>query len=223
MSKHVYCIYKSVGRKHLEYFEFSTLLSDITNAVNSRPLTYSDSDFDDLCVLTPNSFLKLQACPRVTFGSLDQTELKAPTRKQLVESLNKRENLFDQFKEMWYDYYLLSLREHSRNVYPGDWEERIKIGEVVLISSANKPRHTWSLGRVTQLLTGTDGKTRIVKLRRAGGSDEEVYPLNLLYPLELSLLTEESVQEKTEPQAQMNKERPVRAAAEACKKRLRNH
>ena len=45
-------------RSKLDYFDFITLLSDIQNAINSRPLTYVSSEND--CVpLTPNSFLKL--------------------------------------------------------------------------------------------------------------------------------------------------------------------
>jgi len=34
-------LHKTVGRKHLPYFEFITLLSDLQNSINSRPLTQS--------------------------------------------------------------------------------------------------------------------------------------------------------------------------------------
>ena len=53
------CLSKTVGRKQLEYFNFKTVLSDVTNALNSRPLTYRNNDDPSYDVLTPNSFLKL--------------------------------------------------------------------------------------------------------------------------------------------------------------------
>ena len=137
------CIYKCVGRKHLEYFSFISLLTDIGNAINSRPLTYGETEVDELHIITPNSFLKLQEIPRVSFESLDQVKLPIPPRTGLVSNLSKREDLFDVFKDMWYEYYLLSLREHSRKIYPGNWEELIKVGDVVLIYSSTKPRHCW--------------------------------------------------------------------------------
>ena len=33
-----FCLFKLVGRKSVEYFEFLTLLSDVQNVINSRPI-----------------------------------------------------------------------------------------------------------------------------------------------------------------------------------------
>ena len=51
------CLYKSIGRSRLSNFELLTVISDVQNAVNSRPLTYRSSD-NDLETITPNCFLK---------------------------------------------------------------------------------------------------------------------------------------------------------------------
>jgi hypothetical protein len=40
-----------------------------------------------------------------------------------------------EFEEMWYDEYLLSLREAIQNSNEPSWEYRIKIGDIVLESS----------------------------------------------------------------------------------------
>ena len=50
------CLHKTVGRSHIKYFDLITLISDIQNATNSRPLTYRNSD-SNLEVITPNCFL----------------------------------------------------------------------------------------------------------------------------------------------------------------------
>ena len=64
----------------------------------------------------------------------------------------------------------------------------MQLGDLVLIHSPVKTRSYWPMGRVVKLLTGSDNKTRCVKLRRSD-STEEVYSVNHLYPLELSLMT----------------------------------
>ena len=63
-------IYKSIGRKRLEYFSFAALLSDIQNIINSRPLTYNGSDPCDLEIISPNSFLKILTSNSFNFESL---------------------------------------------------------------------------------------------------------------------------------------------------------
>ena len=62
------------------------------------------------------------------------------------------------------------------------------VGDVDLIHSPVKTRSYWPMGRVVKLLTGSDNKTRCVRLRRSY-STEEVYSVYHLYPLELSLMT----------------------------------
>ena len=52
------CLYKVVGRSAIGYFKLLTILSDIENAVNSRPLTYRCSGDSSLEIITPNCFLK---------------------------------------------------------------------------------------------------------------------------------------------------------------------
>ena len=156
------CIYKSVGRKKLEYFQFCSLLSDVQNAVNSRPLTYRDSDPNNLEVVTPNSFLKVGLSRELNFDSIDGSEIEFPNRKKLIDTLNKRAHIFSAFKDLWVNSYLLSLRETSRDMHQIDWIDRIKVGDVVLIQSPIKLRIHWPMGRVSELLTGTDSKTRCV-------------------------------------------------------------
>ena len=213
------CLYKTIGKKKLDFFQFSSLLVDIQNIVNSRPLTYDDNSIDNLTVISPNHFLKLSNYKNINFSSLDQSDLEFPSRNELVKTLTHRDELFSNLRSMWYESYLLSLREQSKDMYQADWVDRIKVGDIVLIHSDVRPRPEWPLGRVTRLLTGADGRTRSVKLVR-GGSVEEVHSVQLLYPLELSLLTDEK---ETSPDNIPDQEiaRPVRASAIKCKEKLK--
>ena len=118
------CLQKVLGRKQVDYFELLTLLSDIQEAINSRPLTYVDIDDITKPQLTPNSFLKPFPGRSVVFGQESGSEVPKATRKTLVNSLNRREDRLEFFKDIWYNEYLLSLREASRNLYQTPWEKK---------------------------------------------------------------------------------------------------
>ena len=124
----------------------------------------------------------------MNFGYLDGSDLEFPNRKSLIKTLNRREETFSKFKSLWFESYLLSLRESSRDTYENNWDDRVKVGDIVLIHSPFKSRIHWPIGRVIELLTGSDTKTRCVKVQRSDSS-VEVYSISHLYPLELSLLT----------------------------------
>ena len=183
------CLSKTVGRKQLEYFNFKTVLSDVTNALNSRPLTYRNNDDLTYDVLTPNSFLKVDNGRSVLFGQVTGSEIKIPRRSELVSALDKRENALDHFKELWYTEYLVSLRETGKDFYQEKWVNRIEIDDVVLISDPIKSRHHWKLGRVLEKITGYDGIVRSVKLVKPDRTTA-VHAVCHLYPMELSVASQ---------------------------------
>jgi hypothetical protein len=181
------CLYKVVGRSKLSYFDLLTTLSDIQNAINSRPLTYRTSD-NELDIITPNHFIKANVNPALVISKDDSSLVweEDVDRDSLVKSLELREQLFSKFRELWYDQYLLSLREQKKQLYDTDWQNVIKAGDIVLVKMPNKPRPFWLLGRVLQLVMGFDNKVRSVKLKRADGVECH-HSLCHLYPLELNV------------------------------------
>ena len=60
------CLYKTVGRARLAYFELLTIISDVQSAINARPLTYRSSE-NNLEVITPSSFLRVYSNPHLLF------------------------------------------------------------------------------------------------------------------------------------------------------------
>ena len=182
------CLYKTVGRARLAYFELLTVISDVQSAINARPLTYRSSE-SDLEVITPSSFLKFYSNPHLIFKDSDERYLwdqDPPTRDALSQSIAIRDEVFAEFKEQWYNTYLLSLREHSRDLHQCNWQNKVKAGDVVLVKIPNKSRPYWLLGRVLELIVGHDNLVRSVKLKRGDGAVVH-HSINHLYPLELSL------------------------------------
>ncbi len=177
------CLYKVVGRAKLTYYELLTSLSSIQLAINSRPLTYRSSS-DTLEPITPNSFLRLHGNSSLILR--DNADLWVDDQETLENTLAIQEEILDKFKKLWYNDYLLSLREHSRNLYQSSWENRIKVGDIVLIKAINRPRPYWMMGKVLEILMGYDNKIRTVKVKQGNGA-LEYHAICNLYPLEVSV------------------------------------
>ena len=211
------CIYKTIGRRQLEFFEFRTLLGDICTSINSRPLTYRD-DGRDFQVLTPNDFIKPGCQYAIQFGGLGGEELVVPSRKQLIDSLSLKEEILDNFKDRYYNEYLVSLREKSRDLYQNNWRNEIKPGDVVLINTPSNSRPYWTMARVEELVVGNDGIVRSVRVRKPNG-DRANHSINHLYMLELALDEEEA---SPPPREDEIPSRPRRKAKDKCLQRLKN-
>ena len=108
------------------------------------------------------------------------------SRDNLIEALSSRDEMLSHFKELWYDSYLLSLREACKDLHQINWNNKISIDDIVLVNLLNKSRPYWVLGRVLELVTGHDDKVRSVKLKRGDGVVTH-HSINHLYPLELLL------------------------------------
>ena len=91
------CLKKVIGRSKLDYFRLNTVLSDIQNAVNCRPLTYRCSDNYNLDVVTPNRFLRPQAETNILLRNPTDLLPKSNARKTLVKSLEIRDRMLDHF------------------------------------------------------------------------------------------------------------------------------
>jgi hypothetical protein len=233
------CLVKTIGRSSIEYFNFVTILSDIADAINSRPLTYTSSD-NDTIPLTPNCFLKPHAKTSMVLPKTgNKTQFwSSPSiaRNALLQSLQKSSKMFEELRTRWYEEYLLSLRETSRDLYNTKWDNLVNVNDVVLIKSPTKDRPFWQMGVVTQLIFGDDNRVRSVFVKTPGGQINN-YPIKMLYPLELSLThsgtgvssndaaTTSSSQQAQIPSSSINTpvpppvvKRPIRKAATAARR-----
>src|SRR5215469_15095564 len=154
------------------------------------------------------------------------------SRDNLLKSLQHINDKFEHFRERWYEEYLLSLREFSRDLFQTDWSNRVRIGDVVLIQSPTKPRPYWQMGVVENLIEGDDGKVRIVTVRSGTGQINN-YSINRLYPIELSITHGENKSENNSgdnqdtPQSESearpsNNSRPQRLAAVKTRQQFQN-
>ena len=71
IAKH--CLYKTVQRARLTRDQLATELVEIANMMNNRPLTYVNSQLNDIKPLTPNMFIKIKNnSPNILFGRAEE-------------------------------------------------------------------------------------------------------------------------------------------------------
>ena len=105
-------------------------------------MTYRSSE-GDLEAITPSSFLKFHVNPHLLFRETEGGCLwdkDPPSQVSLSETLASRDEAFQDLREKWYTTYLLSLREHSRDLHQCNWVNKVKAGDVVLIKTPIKTK-----------------------------------------------------------------------------------
>ena len=59
-----------------------------------------------------------------------------PVRADLIETLELREKILKTFRDMWYEEYLLGLRENCKDLHEINFSNKIKLDNVILIKKS---------------------------------------------------------------------------------------
>ncbi|GFU44539.1 uncharacterized protein TNCV_1506531 [Trichonephila clavipes] len=133
----------------------------IEGILNSRPITPLSEDIDDLEVLTPGHFLIGRPITSISEPNLlDKTE----NTLSLWQKLTK---IVQHIWTKWSRDYLNNLQQRNKWQFHKD---NVKLNTMVLIKDDNLPVNKWSLGRITKLVPGTDGKVPVVEIKTNKGN-----------------------------------------------------
>ena len=113
-------------------------------------------------------------------------DMEPTSRSHLLDVLSEREKLLNNFKELWNEEYILSLRESWKDLHYMDFNNKTQVNDVLLIKNPAKTRPFWKLSRVTEFFQGNDGNIRSALITRGNASYENHNILHL-FPMELSL------------------------------------
>ncbi|XP_077869796.1 uncharacterized protein LOC144362083 [Saccoglossus kowalevskii] len=179
-------IKKVLGRSYITFDELRTLLTEVENVLNDRPLTYVSSDLEDNAPLSPSHLLHGRPLTSLPHIPADEDELVDPTFGN-HNDLNKRyaylPRLHARFWRRWASEYLTALRENQK--ISGKTENVIKVGDVVLVHHDTDKHVNWKLATVLKLNRGNDGIIRSAHIRTANGLTSR--PVTKLYPLEVNV------------------------------------
>ena len=169
------CLKKVLINTRLTYEELLTVIKEVENTVNNRPLVYMYDDVHQE-VLTPNKLL---------FGR--NLETSASTDEVVIErDLSRRakyiNTLLNQWWRRWSKDYLTELREHQKIVSKTNSIDPI-VGDIVLIEDDKLKRSQWRIGRITELFISKDGKIRNAEVIMKDKGTRLRRSINLLYPI----------------------------------------
>lgn len=150
----------TLREKHPSDETLHTLLVEIENIVNSRPLTHVSVAPEDPEALTPNHILLGPNNHVPAPGNFTEED-------QSARHLWRRaQRLADDFWRRWVKEYLPSL-QHRRE--PRATGTSPSVGDMVVICDPNMPRNVWPRGRITRLYPGEDGEVRVVDVTTTNG------------------------------------------------------
>ena len=145
------------NRSKLNGATLRTFLYEVMAIINGRPHTAQNLNSPDSPEpLTPNHLLTMKytiVTPPPGSFSVDDTYLRKRWRHV--------QYLTNEFWNRWRKEYLLMLQQRQK------WNQvkrSMAVGDVVLIKDIYTFRGNWSLGKVTELISSTDGLVRRVKL-----------------------------------------------------------
>ncbi|XP_055923707.1 uncharacterized protein LOC129954075 [Eupeodes corollae] len=137
-----------------------SMLIEVENIVNTRPLAYIPIENDTTEALTPNHFLLGSSNgikPIATYND-DPVVLKS--------SWLMSQQFAENFWRKWLSEYLPSLTLRTK------WHEKIKplcVGDLVVVVDPKCPRNVWPRGKIVEVRTAKDGQVRSAKVLTTHG------------------------------------------------------
>ena len=158
----------AISRKLLTLEEFSTIVKEAENIVNSRPLTYESDSTRDV-PLSPSQLawgrdLTLMPLLLQPGDPLDGDHDARATRAQHELLINALER----FRKRWHNEYLLSLREKHYNRCAENPTHHLNVGKLVMVCHDNVHRIEWPLGVITAIYPDERGVIRTAEVEECG-------------------------------------------------------
>ncbi|XP_036146048.1 uncharacterized protein LOC118646704 [Monomorium pharaonis] len=150
-----------VGDSLFTFEELNTLVVEIEGILNSRPITPSSSDLNDLLALTPAHYL----IGRATMALPEARLTEIPTNR--LSTWQHITKVRQDFWSRWKLEYLNELQQRSKWIKDGP---DLSTGTIVLIKDKNLPCTQWLLGRIIELHPGRDGVNRVATIKTASGN-----------------------------------------------------
>lgn len=177
------CLRKVLGNARLSFDELYTVLTEVENILNCRPLTYL---YDELgTTLTPSHLIYGYRMSSLSEGIdpiFDNDDVQDKLTKRLLYLTRK---LFH-FWSKWQKEYITDSREFHK--LKANHDSQIQVGQLVLLQEDNLKRCQWKTAIIEELVTGQDGEVRGAIVCKSGKGKPEILsrPLQRLIPLEIS-------------------------------------
>ena len=165
-------IISSLGDTRLTLNEMNTLMLEITNLVNERPIGTLPNSQTDSEYLSPNSLLLGRCSARISSGPFQQDQVFTDDSRSIKDRFLLVQSITAQFWKIWMRDYFPSLLVRQK------WHSarrNLEVGDVCILKDSNAFRGEWRICRVSDVFPDASGKVRnvavIVKPRQGGSKD----------------------------------------------------
>ena len=180
------CLRKCVRNCTLTYKAFYTVLVEIEEVLNSRPLTCLDEDDIEEPLIPIHLY-----CGHIILNPIEGGgyESDLDFNNNCEQALSRKcqlEQVLQSFWKRWRKDYLLKLR--STHVGNKTKESNIKVNDIVTILDENQKRNKWWLQKIEKCIGGKDGIRRRAEVKVAeqnGKTTVIMRPLQKLFLLEM--------------------------------------
>ena len=179
------CLIKVVGQALVSYNKLTTLIIEIENVINSRPITYSVDDSDGIRYpLTPSQLVNGRNLNRPPNNAHFEI---INTYQGLSRRAKYHRQLLLQFCNRWKNEYLLSLMEKYGPPDDSMFNPDIKVNGICILRNSQVKRAFWKLCKIGQLVTGRDGSVRSAQVAVLWHGSKKLFlrSLKKLVPLEI--------------------------------------
>ena len=154
-----------IGDHILTFAELQTVMFEIANLLNERPIGIHPNDPEEGSYLCPNDLLLGRASKRVPPGLMD-TSFDPKKRITLIQQI------VDSFWKKWQrDYFHTLIIRQKWHVT----KRNILIGDIVLVQDRDRYRGNWRLAEVVEANPGKDGRVRDVVIRYKSQNNKRFY------------------------------------------------
>ena len=166
---------QAIGTTVLHLNELFTLMKEVANLVNERPIGLKPNLQTDPQFLSPNSLLLGRCSDRINAGPFqskcdyDSDPNSDKTRFLLVQKIT------NQFWTTWLNVYFPTLLRRQKWHYE---ERNLCVGDICMMKDSNSLRGLWKLCRVTKVLPDEHGVVRnvMINVPSPSLSASRIYP-----------------------------------------------
>ena len=232
-----FMIYKSIGTKILDFFDFQFLIYKCVHLINKRPIAFRESlrslppDQIPTCI-TPEILLRGYDCTSVNvIPQLQPIEDVYEPNSSIKTEHDKLRKVREKLVEVYHVDFLANLIHQAvdkTDRYKPVARKIIKKGDIVLLVDKFHKRYYYPMGRVLSVETNSIGEVTAAKVVK-GDTRETVYrhvtSLILLLPSEICSVGNEadevSNEEVVSPPPSIRRPK-ARQASIRCRQRLQN-
>ena len=159
----------AMGDTKLSLNELNTMMAEISNLVNERPIGLKPNSQTDPEYLSPNSLFLGRTSDRISSGPFQSEEVFTDNPNKVQNRFLLVQAITSQFWKVWIKVYfptlLLRQKWHAE-------KRNLRVDDVCLLKDSEAFRAEWRLARVTATYPDKHGKVRNVEVRVVPSQDK---------------------------------------------------